>query len=92
MAVRGAIEVAITGEPDDARFRALASVVAGRYVPSLVLAGGTGTGVAGIELMTGRERAEPTAYVCRAYACESPTMEPAVLLELLATANRAMPS
>ena len=84
MAVRGAIEVAITGRPDDARFKALASVVAGRYVPSLVLAGGTGAEVTGIELMSGRERAEPTAYVCRAYACESPTEEPAVLSDLLA--------
>ena len=42
LAVRGAIEVAIVGEPSDERFRALASAVAERYLPSLVLAGGEG--------------------------------------------------
>ena len=42
LAVRGAIEVAIAGDPSDERFRALASVVAERYLPSLVLAGGDG--------------------------------------------------
>jgi hypothetical protein len=37
MAVRGAIEVAITGDPTDERFDALARVAADRYLPSLVL-------------------------------------------------------
>ena len=75
MAVRGAIEVAIAGSPADAAFRELTLVVAGRYVPSLVLAGGTGSGGGGIELLKDRERSEPTAYVCRAYTCDAPTSD-----------------
>src|SRR5215218_5922297 len=77
LAVRGAIEVAITGDPADERFHALASVVAERYLPSLVLAGGRD--VEGIALLEGRVGAEPTAYVCRAYACDAPTSDVAVL-------------
>jgi len=77
LAVRGAIEVAITGDPADERFRALAGVVAERYLPSLVLAGGRDTD--GIALLEGRAGAEPTAYVCRAYTCDAPTSDVAVL-------------
>jgi uncharacterized protein YyaL (SSP411 family) len=77
MAVRGAIEVAITGDPADERFRALAGAVANRYLPSLVLAGGLD--VDGIALLEGRARSEPTAYVCRNHACDVPTSDVAVL-------------
>ena len=77
MAVRGAIEVAITGDPSDERFRALAGVVAERYLPSLVLAGGRDA--EGIALLEGRAGTEPTAYVCRAYACDAPTSDVAML-------------
>jgi uncharacterized protein YyaL (SSP411 family) len=81
LAVRGAIEVAIAGDASDERFHALARVVAERYLPSLVLAGGSAT--EGIALLEGRNGAEPTAYVCRAYACDAPTSEPSVLMEQL---------
>ena len=81
LAVRGAIEVAITGDPADGRFRALASAVAERYLPSLVLAGGAeGEGIA---LLDGRGADAPMAYVCRAYACDAPTSDPATLGEQL---------
>ena len=87
MAVRGAIEVAITGEPADKRFQALAATVAERYLPSLVLAGGLETD--GIALLEGRGGEAPTAYVCRAYACDAPTDNVAVLAEQLgATTHR----
>jgi uncharacterized protein YyaL (SSP411 family) len=79
LAVRGAIEVAIAGDPASERFAALARAVGERYVPSLVLAGGSGDAVSGIALLDGRAGAEATAYVCRSYACEAPTSEPAVL-------------
>jgi len=36
--------------------------------------------------MEGRERDEPTAYVCRAYACDTPTSDPVELTEQLAPA------
>jgi uncharacterized protein YyaL (SSP411 family) len=81
--VRGAVEVAIAGDPADAAFGTLAGVVANRYLPSLVLAGGRGKAVKGIALLAGREADEPTAYVCRAYACERPTSEPVELAEQL---------
>jgi uncharacterized protein YyaL (SSP411 family) len=79
MAVRGAIEVAIAGEPGDARFRSLAGVVAERYVPSLVLAGAAGDDARGIALLDGRGGDGPIAYVCRSYACDAPTSDPSVL-------------
>jgi len=81
LAVRGAIEVAIIGDPADERFKSLASAVAERYLPSLVLAGG-GDGE-GIALLDGRGAEIPTAYVCRAYACDAPTSDVEVLGEQL---------
>jgi uncharacterized protein YyaL (SSP411 family) len=84
--VRGAMEVAIAGDPKEEAFGSLAGAVANRYVPSLVLAGGRGKAVRGIALMEGRERDEPTAYVCRAYACDTPTSDPVELTEQLAPA------
>jgi hypothetical protein len=83
LAVRGAIEVAIAGDPHDERFAALARVVADHYLPSLVLAGGEGAAAEGITLLEGRSAAVPTAYVCRAYACDAPTSDVAVLGEQL---------
>jgi uncharacterized protein YyaL (SSP411 family) len=50
--------------------------VAERYLPSLVLAGGSAEGIA---LLEGRGGDEPMAYVCRAYACDAPTSEVATL-------------
>jgi uncharacterized protein len=79
LVVRGAVEVAIAGKPSSAAFGSLAREVANRYVPSLVLAGGTGRSVAGLALFEGREGADAMAYLCRSYACDVPTGEPAVL-------------
>jgi uncharacterized protein YyaL (SSP411 family) len=91
LAVRGAVEVALAGDAGDARLQALARVVNERYVPSLVLAAGAGDAMQGITLFEGRTPGEPTAYVCRAYACDAPTDDPAVLatqLEALRPAVR----
>ncbi len=79
MAVRGAVEVAIAGDPGDGAFGSLAREVSSRYVPSLVLAGGEGSAADGITLLEGRGGEEPVAYVCRAYACDVPTDDPEVL-------------
>jgi uncharacterized protein YyaL (SSP411 family) len=79
IAVRGAIEVAIAGDPGDGAFGSLARQVANRYVPSLVLAGGEGRAADGIPFLEGRGGVEPVAYVCRAYACDVPTDDPEVL-------------
>jgi uncharacterized protein YyaL (SSP411 family) len=79
LAVRGAVEVAIAGNPADEEFGALAGVVANRYVPSLVLAGGTGGAAQGITLLEQRGGGGAMAYVCRSYACDAPTNDPAEL-------------
>ena len=91
LAVHGAVEVAIAGDPSGADFGALARALAARYVPSLVMAGGVGEAARGIALMEGREAlgGRATAYVCRNYACDVPTSDPAVLSAQLAeTAKR----
>ena len=79
MTVRGAVEVAIAGDPGDGAFGLLAREVSRRYVPSLVLVGGEGNAADGITLLEGRGGEEPVAYVCRAYACDVPTDDPEVL-------------
>ena len=81
MAVRGAVELALVGDPADDAFRALARVAARRFVPSLVIAGGPPDENADLPLLAGRAQREgqPTAYLCRAYACDAPVSDPAEL-------------
>jgi uncharacterized protein YyaL (SSP411 family) len=79
LAVRGAVEVAIAGDPSDDAFGSLTRAVANRYVPSLVLAGGSGKSVEGIALLEGRGGDAPLAYLCRSYTCDAPTSDPDVL-------------
>jgi uncharacterized protein YyaL (SSP411 family) len=78
LAINGAIEVAIVGDPADARFSALAAELAPRYFPALALAGGTpGVPTNGIGLMDERDErgGAPTAYVCRNYTCDEPVTD-----------------
>jgi hypothetical protein len=84
--VNGAVEVAIAGEPDAEDFRALAAAVAKRYVPGLVMAGGTGKAVAGMALMESRSttNGHATAYMCKAYACKLPAVSADALSDQLA--------
>jgi uncharacterized protein YyaL (SSP411 family) len=93
MAVHGAVEVALAGDPERADFRALADAVGADYVPSLVIAGGAARGDVSVDiaLMAGKiprdDRA--TAYVCRQYLCEEPVTDPAELPSQLARASRS---
>jgi uncharacterized protein YyaL (SSP411 family) len=96
MLINGAVEVAIVGDSTSDDFRALERVVAERYVPSLVLAGGPAHGTAAIALLAERDTrdGQATAYVCRNYACEAPATTRALLDEQLervtaATGRRA---
>jgi uncharacterized protein YyaL (SSP411 family) len=79
MLVHGATEIAIVGDPAADDFRTLEQVVASRFVPSLVLAGGDpaeGERIALLEGRTVRDGTLATAYVCRNYACEEPATTP----------------
>ena len=93
MAVHGAVEVALAGNPAEDDFRALAQAVGSAYAPSLVLAGGApnGDGAAAIALLADKPARDghATAYVCRQYLCEEPTTDPAGLPALLARASRS---
>jgi len=90
MELKGAIEVALVGKRDDPAFQALERVVAEQYVPSLVLAGGSGEGVSSVKLLEGRtlQDRNATAYVCRAYACDAPATDPRELSRQLERAPR----
>ncbi|MGE5731102.1 MAG: thioredoxin domain-containing protein [Gemmatimonas sp.] len=85
MLINGAVELAIVGDPTSDDFRALERTAAERYVPSLVLAGGTPPGDDTIALLAAREArgGRATAYVCRNYACEEPATTRAQLDEQL---------
>jgi uncharacterized protein YyaL (SSP411 family) len=92
MSVNGAVEVAIVGDPGSAEFKALSGVVAERYVPALVLAGGQDNG--DVALLADRPMRDSlaTAYVCRNYACEEPVTSAARLaLQLDAWPRLAFP-
>jgi uncharacterized protein YyaL (SSP411 family) len=81
MAVRGAIELALVGDPARPDFRALADVAADHYVPALVIAGGRPGEADDVALLAGRPAAggHATAYLCRQYTCDAPVTEPAAL-------------
>src|SRR5215203_4300615 len=81
MAVHGAVEVALAGDPAADDFRALADAVGSEYVPSLIIAGGTPRADAksDVALLTDKVSRDDraTAYVCRQYLCDEPTSDPA---------------
>ena len=87
----GAVELAVVGEPSDARFAALVAETRERYLPALALAGGVpGDATAGIGLLDQREArgGAPTAYLCRNYACDEPVTDPRALAEQLDRVSR----
>ena len=91
MEIYGAIEVALVGDPESADFRALERVVAGQYVPSLVLAGGSPGAESDVRLLDDRPMIDDmaTAYVCRSYTCDKPVTDPDALSDQLENAARA---
>jgi uncharacterized protein len=72
-------EIAIAGDPGDARTRALLGVAQHRFDPLTVLAWGPSGDV---PLLDGRTVVDgvPAAYVCRGFVCRAPVTE-AVELE-----------
>jgi hypothetical protein len=85
LAIHGATEVAIVGDPKADDFGALTAEVARQYLPALVLAGGApgdGSGVALLEDRVARD-GRATGYVCRQYLCSEPTVDPRRFADLL---------
>jgi uncharacterized protein YyaL (SSP411 family) len=77
------VEVALIA-PAGGGWSPLAEEVTRRYLPNRVVVGaaaGDAGAAAGIPLLEGRGLVDgkPTAYVCRDYACELPTTDPASL-------------
>ena len=85
MLIHGAVEIAIVGEVESADFKTLERAAAERYVPSLVLAGGSPSQNSEIALLADREARDgrATAYVCRGYACDAPATTVELLIEQL---------
>jgi len=93
MAVHGAVEVALAGDPASDDFRALAAAVGGEYVPSLVIAGGAvrADGSVDVPLLADKvaRDSRATAYVCRQHLCDEPTTDPSALPAQLERAARS---
>jgi len=90
MAVHGAVEVALVGDPRSAALRALGAVVGQRFVPSRVLVAGAPGTLPDLPLMANRHEISggPTAYVCRGYVCERPVTRPDELWDQLELVSR----
>jgi uncharacterized protein YyaL (SSP411 family) len=91
MAVHGAVEVALVGDPGTDAFTNLDREVAAHYIPSLVLAGGPPVPSPAVALLRNRDmrNGHPTAYVCRDYTCQAPVTTPDALGAQLEEAVRA---
>jgi len=78
-------ELAIVGEPGDAATRALVAVASDGFRPSLVLAVAADSAASVVPLLVDREMidGQPTAYLCRDFACRLPVTDPAALREQL---------
>jgi uncharacterized protein YyaL (SSP411 family) len=91
LAVHGATELALAGDPGSAPFDALARAAAVLYLPALMLVGGRTEATRELPLMEGRSAPAggAQAFVCRRFACELPTDDPATLRAQLVSARGA---
>jgi len=81
-AVHPSIEVAIVGDPSDPASADLVHEVVGRVLPgSVLLRAAPSVGSELSPLLQHRDQidGQPTAYVCRDYACDLPVTEPSAL-------------
>jgi uncharacterized protein YyaL (SSP411 family) len=85
LAVHGAVQVALVGDPGTDGFRGLGRELSSRYLPTLVLAGGPSDASAGVALLENRPAVggQSTAYVCRHYSCQLPITDPDALGDAL---------
>jgi hypothetical protein len=76
-------EIAIAGDPGDARTRALLDIAQRRFDPLTVLAWGPAESVPLLEGRTPVDGA-PAAYVCRGFVCRAPVTSVSDLMGELA--------
>jgi uncharacterized protein YyaL (SSP411 family) len=90
MEIFGAVQVALVGVANDPAFAGLERIVAGQYVPSLVLAAGEPGPQRNPRLLADKPMIDgkATAYVCRGYVCDAPTTDPATLSAQLSVAGK----
>lgn len=83
-------QLAVVGPADDPATRRLLAVAEERYRPSLFVASGDGETADGVPLLQGRSLLDgrPAAYLCREFACSTPTGDPQILRGLLGEALR----
>ncbi len=76
----GPVEVAVIGDPDDERTRALHRTALMSVAPGAVVSTGP-PGAEGVPLLEGRGLVDgaPAAYVCRGFVCRLPVTSPADL-------------
>ncbi len=86
LALAAPLEVAIVGDPADARTDALLQVADALPPGGHVLAASADPAASAIELLAGREPVDgrPTAFVCRGFTCRLPVTEPDALHAQLA--------
>ena len=77
------VELALIGEPGEARTDRLLDVVRGRFLPNRLLA--VGAGDSAIPLLADRHAlaGKATAYLCEHFVCQAPTAEPGELARQL---------
>ncbi len=86
-ALRPAVDVVVAGDAADPRSIALRRAAAAPYEPDLVIAtAAPGDDLGERPLFAGKTARDgaPTAYVCRGYACDAPTTDPAIVSEQVA--------
>jgi uncharacterized protein YyaL (SSP411 family) len=94
-AARPATDVVVAGEAGDERSLALRRAAARPYAPDLVMAPFTpGDGLESRPLFVGKAPRDgaPTAFVCRGYACDAPTADPAEVEQQVVRLSAAPPA
>jgi hypothetical protein len=82
--LRPVVDVVVAGDPGATRSVALRRAAATPYQPDLVIATlAPGDDLGERPLFDGKTArdGEPTAYVCRGYACDAPTSDPGTVIE-----------
>jgi uncharacterized protein YyaL (SSP411 family) len=77
------LQLALIGEPQDARFKDLNQVLQDRYLPRMVIAGAEEGEENVPALLQSRDKinAAPTAYLCQGFSCKLPTNSAETLMQ-----------